>query len=184
MYLGEATRYHYIGCFEDEPTDNDFDTRTRMSGTLTPTVCAAHCTDRGYIFMGLGGGRNCKCGMAYGKHGEQPDTGCNVACPGDGTFMCGALGLNSVYRIYKYDNFNELLFHDSLVSAGDELTRNVTTSPVGVASVLRCGVHCLASPSCFGVVWIPGSVKNCVLISGIGNPGVYTIPTGGKYYHN
>ncbi|XP_014672796.1 PREDICTED: WSC domain-containing protein 2-like [Priapulus caudatus] len=153
-------------------------------GTLTPTVCAAHCIDRGYIFMGLAYGKNCKCGMAYGKHGQLAKTDCNVACPGDVSVMCGTSRVNSVYRIYKYDDFSELLFHDSLVSAGNGLTRNVTASPaVGVASVLLCAGHCLESPSCFGVVWIPGSVNNCVLISGIGNPGVYTIPTGGKFYH-
>ncbi|XP_014672813.1 PREDICTED: WSC domain-containing protein 2-like [Priapulus caudatus] len=183
MYLGEAVKRHYIGCFNDI-NGTDIETLIRMHGTLTPTVCAAHCIDRGYIFMGLGHGRNCRCGMAYGKHGQLNETDCNQACPGDGSVMCGAFGVNSVYRINEYDAFSELLFHDSLVSAGNELTRDVTTSPVvGVASVLLCAGHCLELPYCFGFVWIPGSVNNCVLISGMGNPVVYTIPTGGKYYH-
>ncbi|XP_014672814.1 PREDICTED: uncharacterized protein LOC106813239 [Priapulus caudatus] len=122
--------------------------------------------------------------MAYGRSGQRTETDCNVACQGDGSVMCGAYGVNSVYRINEYDDFSELLFHDSRVSAGNELTRNVTASPaVGVASVILCGVHCLESPSCFGVVWIPGSVNNCVLISCVGKPGVYTIPARGKYYH-
>ncbi|XP_014680061.1 PREDICTED: WSC domain-containing protein 2-like [Priapulus caudatus] len=100
IYLGEATTLQYIGCFRDEKNDQrDFEKTERMWGILTPTLCAVYCIDRGYIFMGLGYGKNCRCGMAYGKHGQVAETDCNDACEGDGSDMCGGKQRNSVYRI-------------------------------------------------------------------------------------
>ncbi|XP_014674527.1 PREDICTED: uncharacterized protein LOC106814696 [Priapulus caudatus] len=153
-----------------------------VSDAMTPTACAAHCTQLQYVFMGLARGKRCKCGMEYGRFGRRPDSDCNMACEGDATVMCGASSINSVYRVYEDDKFSEMKFRNSEIQAGQQLGRIVMATTTEAASVIACGVSCLMSPSCFGFVWIQEGTQSCEIMSATGNLGNYTIPAGGKYY--
>ncbi|CAM9735968.1 unnamed protein product, partial [Sphacelaria rigidula] len=86
-----------MGCYTDKKDDRVL-TNMLTSASMTPLVCATHCSS--YPYFGTQYGTECWCGGAgtdFDKHGTS--SSCTTACSGDGSVTCGGY-----YAFQLYDN--------------------------------------------------------------------------------
>ena len=90
----------YLGCFKDKRAPRDLKVFTRTATTLLG--CGIYCEKHGYPVMGLQNGKECRCGMNYGKYGKRSGDECNMHCKDDPFHICGGDLRNSIFKVWKY----------------------------------------------------------------------------------
>jgi len=92
----------YIGCFEDEEYDRDFE-ELLSSSIYKPQECLDLAWEAGYIYAGIQAGSDCwGSSVTVGKHGAKDD--CSYKCPNGQE--CGGQYSNSIYMFaFTKDEF-------------------------------------------------------------------------------
>ncbi|KAK0520827.1 hypothetical protein OC834_006888 [Tilletia horrida] len=88
----------FQGCYTDTVTARTLaDASPALGNNNSIQNCAAACT--GYTYFGTEYGAECYCGNSILNGGKAVNaTQCNLLCSGDGTQICGAGGLLSLYK--------------------------------------------------------------------------------------
>ncbi|KAL0953189.1 hypothetical protein HGRIS_004443 [Hohenbuehelia grisea] len=96
---GTITPFKSLGCYTDT---NDARTLAALSfnnAIMTPEVCIAQCSSRGYAFAGVEFANQCYCDHALQNPGKAVAASeCNFACVGNRLQICGGRNRISVYR--------------------------------------------------------------------------------------
>ena len=103
--LGSAARgvqlpqgWTYSGCFSDKVNPRSLGTQGEWWGeAITSTGCVTHCNAIGKSIAGTENGGQCFCGNELKQSKEAPG-GCDQACAGDASQMCGGRGTLSIFR--------------------------------------------------------------------------------------
>lgn len=86
--------WEYVGCILDDIADRSLPWMGIDMQNTTAASCIEGCSKFGYSAGGIEYGYQCFCGdisdvVNKGRDVLQPETDCNVACPGDPTHVCG-----------------------------------------------------------------------------------------------
>ncbi|KAK8094955.1 fungistatic metabolite [Apiospora hydei] len=84
------------------------------SAAMTNNLCTTACRQAGYTIAGTEYSGECYCGNEYANGGAQISQGCNMACNGDSTQICGGGSRLSVW---------------SLIGSGSNPTSTISTRP-------------------------------------------------------
>ncbi|KAK8133479.1 glyoxal oxidase N-terminus-domain-containing protein [Apiospora sp. TS-2023a] len=84
------------------------------SAAMTNNLCTTACRQAGYTIAGTEYSGECYCGNEYANGGAQISQGCNMACNGDSTQICGGSSRLSVW---------------SLIGSGSNPTSTISTKP-------------------------------------------------------
>ncbi len=86
--LADRSGSEYWGCYSDNSTSRTLPYNAGTTVYNTIELCISKCNAKGYIFSGLVGGTDCRCGNALNGV-EVPGAQCNVRCPNNATEYCG-----------------------------------------------------------------------------------------------
>jgi hypothetical protein len=125
--------YTYRGCYNDGG-DRDLKLDGQVEALwgnqhMTADLCFEHCLSKGAQYFSTQYAGECFCGDSFGSYGD--GEGCNMACTGDSTEMCGGSWHNSVYQItsgsgvwtgaYESRDFTDNYINQWLVSSLGDL---------------------------------------------------------------
>ena len=117
------TGWQLEGCYTDGTGGRTLTAGTAVAGGMTNAKCQAACRSAGYIFAGTEYAGECYCDNSLkGTGAPAPDgnAGCNMACSGNATEMCGGPNRLTLYKFYT----------------GIEPTGSVSVTPVASSSAL------------------------------------------------
>ncbi|KAG8830917.1 hypothetical protein FRC17_004067 [Serendipita sp. 399] len=100
-----SSGWTYQNCYTDAGGNRALGVRVYLDGGMTAPACMAACYQRGYQFAGVEYGDECYCANSIGSSGTIVTEGCNKACSGDSTTLCG--GPNRL-NVYKYTGSSPL----------------------------------------------------------------------------
>ncbi|KAH7107425.1 WSC-domain-containing protein [Auriculariales sp. MPI-PUGE-AT-0066] len=87
-----------LGCAKDSADNRSLEKKfLDPNGAMTPTVCAAICTQNNYSFAGVEFKNECWCGNSFDS-AQLGAGGCTDACEGDSSLSCGGGQRLSMYQ--------------------------------------------------------------------------------------
>lgn len=90
------TGWAYSGCFVDSVSARSLGSAEYYDNSgMTAKSCIAFCSSKGFAVAGTEYSRECYCGVALPN--QAAADGCNMACSGDSTQVCGGPNRLSVY---------------------------------------------------------------------------------------
>lgn len=110
----------FEGCFLDDSQDRDLDSYHLTLNDNSPWKCIEQCKQLGTLYAGVQNGRDCYCGLDYGKHGKLHDTRCKSPCSGDRELWCGGELANHIFRTglitlgKSFLKLSKLIYSDTL----------------------------------------------------------------------
>ncbi|KAI1839981.1 hypothetical protein JX265_013597 [Neoarthrinium moseri] len=91
-----TTTWGALGCYSDQSNARTLTTSMNVASN-TIERCQAACVAAGFNYSGTEFGNQCFCGTTISNGGAQVDpSGCNKACSGNSTQICGGAGTLSV----------------------------------------------------------------------------------------
>ncbi|WRT68503.1 uncharacterized protein IL334_005479 [Kwoniella shivajii] len=88
----------YYGCYQDNSSSRILNSASTESTSMTPSVCQAFCSGKGYSLAGVSYGKQCYCGNSIDSSKKQSsETGCSYSCTGTTTLKCGGFYYLNVY---------------------------------------------------------------------------------------
>ncbi|KAA8895875.1 WSC domain-containing protein [Sphaerosporella brunnea] len=86
----------YAGCAQETPLGRTLNGAS-TSGNMTAEKCLNYCTSQDYGLAGMEYGNECFCGNSLMNGATYNNTGCNMACTGDSSQVCGGADRLTVY---------------------------------------------------------------------------------------
>ncbi|WVW80508.1 hypothetical protein I302_102492 [Kwoniella bestiolae CBS 10118] len=96
-----ATPWQYLGC-ANETNPRALSLAATTSNTMTIQQCQSYCLSKNLPLAGLEYGKECYCGTALQSYSTLGFTGCNMACAGSSSDICGGSSRLSVYNYTSY----------------------------------------------------------------------------------
>ncbi|GIC89485.1 uncharacterized protein Aud_005903 [Aspergillus udagawae] len=97
--IDTTLRWRSLGCYADDTNHRTLNTSILVSGN-TVQACQAACAQAGFTYAGMEFGTQCFCGTATMNNAASvPASQCNIACPADGSQVCGGSNALSLYVV-------------------------------------------------------------------------------------
>ncbi|THH11527.1 hypothetical protein EW145_g572 [Phellinidium pouzarii] len=87
-----------LGCFSDDVNNRTLSTPVGVDGDMTVPACVAACQADNFPLAGLEFSTQCYCGTNIEGEGAPASSGCNMACQGNSTTLCGGANRLNVYN--------------------------------------------------------------------------------------
>ncbi|KAF2402400.1 WSC-domain-containing protein [Trichodelitschia bisporula] len=91
-----ASGFTSLGCYNDVP-GRALTSRSFANDSATVEACASFCG--GYVYFGVEYSRECYCGTMLDPGSGPVSSGCNMACAGDTSELCGGPGTMNMYTL-------------------------------------------------------------------------------------
>ncbi|KAK3378034.1 WSC domain-containing protein [Podospora didyma] len=88
----------YAGCANDTTTVRALNGTSVADTSMTVSTCQQFCSSKGYGLAGVEYSTQCYCGLEIAPGFTYDQTGCNMACGGNGAEMCGGKSRLNIYR--------------------------------------------------------------------------------------
>ncbi|CZR53720.1 related to glyoxal oxidase precursor [Phialocephala subalpina] len=131
-----ATGWAYVGCYVDQVGARTLTVNPGTTGgtaALTVELCTSTCQGLGYVFAGMEYAGECYCGNSFANGGgpaSDGEVGCNMACNGNATEICGGS-----YRLSVWD-YNDAIATVSSSATTASSTASSTSSSASATSTL------------------------------------------------
>ncbi|PVF98750.1 WSC-domain-containing protein [Serendipita vermifera] len=93
--------WSYQNCYTDSIDSRTLSPRVWVEGQMTVDKCVAKCFEGGYKYAGLEYANECYCSNTLG--GAPAQDGCDMACEGDSSQLCGGGNRLTVYQYTSTD---------------------------------------------------------------------------------
>lgn len=88
-----------LGCYTDDVSSRTLGTNMSPSDEIVTVIsCTQLCGNAGYEYAGVEYGRECYCGNSILAPGSPASSGCNMACTGDRSELCGGPNRLNLYQ--------------------------------------------------------------------------------------
>lgn len=88
------------GCYVDKLDDPDIAFVTNFPNNTIET-CMKYCDSLSYHYASVEAGQMCRCGMTFGRYGQQ-EAACGSVCPGNNSQNCGGDSSQQIYSVYDF----------------------------------------------------------------------------------
>lgn len=94
-----ANGWQSLGCYSDDVSSRTLATNMSPSNQIvTAYSCYTMCQQNGYSYAGVEYARECYCGNEILSPGTPESSGCDMACTGDSSTLCGGPNRLNLYQ--------------------------------------------------------------------------------------
>ncbi|WWD02288.1 hypothetical protein V865_000327 [Kwoniella europaea PYCC6329] len=138
----------YYGCYQDSSSSRLMNSASTESSSMTPSVCQAFCSSKGYSLAGVSYGKQCFCGNSVDQTKKQSsETGCSYACTGDASLKCGGFWYLNIYSSSGTISTTSAVSTTKATStSASSSTSTTATSTTSVAAAAGSSTTGVASP--------------------------------------
>nr|XP_019051361.1 hypothetical protein I302_01810 [Kwoniella bestiolae CBS 10118]OCF30291.1 hypothetical protein I302_01810 [Kwoniella bestiolae CBS 10118] len=133
-----------VGCVVDDQSNRALNGGAFTSTNNTIQNCVKTCSSRGYVYAGVEYGQECWCGDANSRL-VSASSGCDVACTGDKSHVCGGSDRLNVYALIP-NITGTSAFASATVSTSVDNTSTATLSGIN-ATITSTSVSAIPTSS-------------------------------------
>ncbi|WRT68284.1 uncharacterized protein IL334_005260 [Kwoniella shivajii] len=115
-----------LGCIVDDQSNRALNGGSSTSSNNTVQSCIAKCSAQGFAYAGVEYGQECWCGSTARL--TAASSGCNVACSGDPSYVCGGSNRLNVYSSKSSTSSISASASRSTVASTSTISSKVSTS--------------------------------------------------------